>query len=87
MYPEVSLFLKKISNLNCTMLIELTVTELAKASWQARKDTFPIASHFQGGENSQTPNHLVSAIYIQVKRRRILCNSFVINLIPSQSTI
>lgn len=51
MYPEVSLFLKKISNLNCTMLIKLTVTEFAKASWQARNDTFPVASHFQGGGN------------------------------------
>lgn len=87
MYPEVSLFLKKISNLNCTILIKLTVTEFAKASWQARNDTFPVASHFQGGKISQTPNHLVSPISIQVKRGRILRNSFVINLIPSQSTI
>lgn len=84
MYPEVSLLLKKISDLNCAMLIKPAVTELAKSSWQARKATFPIASHF-GGEETQIPNPLVSAIYMQVKGRIILGNSFVSHLIPSQS--
>lgn len=49
MYPEVSLFLKKISDLNCAMLIKPAVTKFAKSSWQARP--FPLPPIF-GGDTS-----------------------------------